>query len=73
MAPPLPWFRQTATRLTSQQLKLEFRKRTPTTMRESVWVYSMHVGDEDELWKDMYAFADAEYLASGFAVPTTTR
>ncbi|KAJ6788201.1 hypothetical protein PWT90_02166 [Aphanocladium album] len=51
-----------------QTLKVEFKKLAPTAMSKPVWIYSMRFGGEDKPWKEMYAFADAEFLPSDFDV-----
>ncbi len=68
VTPLLLWSGQTATGLTGQELKVEFKKLAPMAMGKPVWIYSMRFGGEDGLWKEMYAFADTEYLASDFDV-----
>lgn len=58
---------QTETGLTDQELKVEFKKLAPTAMSNPVWIYSTRHG-ADGLWKEIYAFADAEFLPSDFYV-----
>lgn len=58
---------QTATGLTDQLLKVEFKKLAPTAMSKPVWIYSMRQGSQGP-WKEIYAFADAEFLPSDFDV-----
>jgi arylamine N-acetyltransferase len=56
----------TTTGLTSQQLKLDFKKLAPDATSPPVWIYSKREGDK--VWEEMYAFADAEFFALDFAV-----
>ncbi|OAQ96865.1 hypothetical protein LLEC1_04701 [Akanthomyces lecanii] len=63
----------TANGLTGQEPKVEFKKIAPMAMSKAVWIYSMRFGGKDGQWREMCAFADTEYLASGFDVLTTTR
>ncbi|KAJ3494652.1 hypothetical protein NLG97_g3941 [Lecanicillium saksenae] len=68
VTPLLLWSGQTATGLTDQALKVEFKKLAPTAMSKPVWIYSMRFGGEDKPWREMYAFADTEFLPSDFDV-----
>lgn len=64
--PLLLWSGYTTTGLTSQQLKLEFKRLAADATSPPVWIYSKREGDND--WEEIYAFADAEFFASDFAV-----
>lgn len=59
---------QTATGLTGQEIKVELKRLTPTSMSAPVWIYSMRHGGADHPWKEIYAFPDAEFLSSDFDV-----
>lgn len=61
----------TATGLAGQTLKVEHKKLAPTAMGQPVWIYSMRFDGGEEVeapWKEMYAFADADFLPSDFDV-----
>ncbi|TQV99580.1 hypothetical protein V2A60_005048 [Cordyceps javanica] len=58
---------QAATGLMGQALRMESKKLATTAMSKPVWIYSMRFGGEGA-WKEIYAFADAEYLAADFDV-----
>ncbi len=57
----------TAPGLTSQELRLEFKKLAPDAASPPVWVYSKRDGDKKG-WEEIYAFADAEFFAPDFHV-----
>lgn len=53
--------------ITSQNLKLEFKKLAPDADSPPVCVYSKRDGDKKG-WEEIYAFADAEFFTSDFHV-----